>query len=206
MLDVRPDPAYKKQETRKEQPYLKISLISDESFRHHSGFDLTDEGLAVGDSAAPKKYSVFGTTKIEEFAQQIALEKGLQSESIRFWIMVNRQNKTIRPSHPLLLRDLTLGEALKNDGIKKGGSYWLWVEVNEMPAGKGLSWPVGPALKNSILVFLKYVDGLNLTVIGVGHIYVQTSDKLSVLSPHIIKIMNWPAKTQVILLEVMLKT
>ena len=192
LLDVLPDPT----------TYLDISLVSNESFKHHSGFDLTAENLAVGDSAAPEKYIVLGTTRVEEFARQIALEKGLKSEMIRFWVMVKRVNKTIRPSHPLLQFDMTLEGAFKNQ-CSRDRRYWLWLEVKAL--GKEVSWPLAPASKNLILVFLKYVDGLNLTVIGIGHIYVHTSDKLSVLIPHITKLMNWPENTQVVLLEVMLK-
>ena len=185
----------------KEDLHLNVGLISKESFQQHHGFDLASTDKTPGDPAAPGMYHILRKTTVEEFSRKIALEKGLSPERIRFWLMINRQNKTVRPYVPLLGHDLTFEEALSKNSIK-GDTFYLWLEVDEMAAEKPSTWPVGQALKDSILVFLKYVDGLNLTVTGIGQHYVQANDKAGDLVSHINKIMKWPAETGILFLEV----
>ena len=190
----------RKEEMEEPYLYLDVAVISDESLRHHSGFDLTSADLAPSNPAAPKIYRVFRASKLGRFAQRIAMERKLKSEQIRFWEMVNRQNKTIRPDRPLLNYDSTFEEILGKNF--RGGKLYLWVEVTDMAEGE-ISWPDRQGWNGSVLLFLKHVDGLNQTVTGIGHVYVRKNDKIGSLSSHIIKTMNWPAGTQLLFFEVM---
>ena len=191
----------RKEEMEEPYLYLDVAVISDESFRHHSGFDLTSADLAPSNPAAPTIYRVFRTSKFGRFAQRIARERKLKSEQIRFWEMVNRQNKTIRPDRPLLNYDSTFEEILGKNF--RGGKLYMWVEVMDMAEEGKISWPGRQGWNCSVLLFLKHVDGLNQTVTGIGHVYVRKNDKIGSLSSHIIKTMNWPAGTQLLFFEVM---
>jgi ubiquitin carboxyl-terminal hydrolase 7 len=193
MAENRAELAHRKEEMEKPHDYLDVAVISDESFRHHNGFDLTSADLVPSDPAAPKIYRVFRTSKLGRFAQQIAKERELKSEQIRFWEMVNRRNKTIRPDRPLLNYDSTFEEILGKNF--RGGKFYMWVEVTGMTEEGKISWPERQGWNGSVLLFLKQVDGLNQTVTGIGHVYVQKNDKIGSLSSHIIKTMNWPAGT-----------
>jgi ubiquitin carboxyl-terminal hydrolase 7 len=55
--------------------YLDVDVISDESFRHYSGFDLTSADLDPNDPAAPKIYRILQMTKFRDIAQQISKDK-----------------------------------------------------------------------------------------------------------------------------------
>jgi ubiquitin carboxyl-terminal hydrolase 7 len=196
--------ARRKEEREKAHLYLDVGLISDESFRHHRGFDLTSADLAPSDPAAPKIYRILRTTKVSDFADQIAKERNMKPGQIRFWEMTTRMNKTIRPGNPLLHHNLNLTVEMIYKQYPKGGKFYLWVEVTEMAQDGKISWPEGQGRYGSILLFLKHFDGLNLTApgTGVGHVYVRKNDKIGSLSSHIIKTMNWPAGTQLLFFEV----
>jgi ubiquitin carboxyl-terminal hydrolase 7 len=200
MAEERAGLARRKEEREKLNIYLDVGVISDESFRHHNGFDLTSADLAPSDPAAPKMYRILRTTKLGDFVQQIGKEKELNSEQIRFWDMVNRQNKTIRPDKPLIDHDSTF-EKLLGTSIR-GGKFYLWLEVADMVKEGMVFWPQRLGSNGTILVFLKHSDELNKRVTGVGHIHIRKNDKIDSLSPHIIKTMNWPAGTQVLYSEV----
>jgi ubiquitin carboxyl-terminal hydrolase 7 len=201
MAENRAELARKKEERENPYLYLDVCLISDESFGHHTGFDLTGPDLAPSDPAAPKIYRTLRTSKLGALAQQIAKERKLMSEQIRFWELANRQNKTIRPDQPLLNYDLTFQDILGKNF--KRGKFYMWVEVTDVAEEVKISWPERQGWNGSILLFLKHVDGVTKTSVGVGHVYVGKNDKISSLSSHITKIMNWPAGTQLSFFEVM---
>jgi ubiquitin carboxyl-terminal hydrolase 7 len=148
----------RKEEMKKPYLYLDVAVISDECFRHHSGFDLRSADLAPSNPAAPKIYRVFRTSKLGRFARQIAMERKLKSEQIRFWGMVNRQNKTTRPDR-LLNYDSTFEEILGKNF--RGGKLYMWVEVTDIAEEGKIYWPERQGWNGSVLLFLKYVDGLN---------------------------------------------
>jgi ubiquitin carboxyl-terminal hydrolase 7 len=201
VAENRAELARKKEERENPYLYLDVCVISDDSFRHHTGFDLTSADLVPSDPAAPKIYRILRTSKFGGIAQQIAKERKLKSEQIRFWEMVNRQNKTIRPDQPLLNYDLTFQEILGKNF--KRGKFYVWVEVTDIAEEGKISWPESQDWNGSILLFLKHVDGVTKTATGVGHVYVRKNDKISSLSLHITKTMNWPAGTQLSFFEVM---
>ncbi|KAJ6146967.1 hypothetical protein N7497_008949 [Penicillium chrysogenum] len=167
------------------------------SFRSHHGFDLTSNDLPADDPALPTQYKVLRAKKVSEFAQEIAEERGLKPEAIRFWAMVNRQNKTTRPDQVIRDQEMTLEEAYNKCGTK-GQLFRLWVEVAPTGAdGQPTPWPDN----DSILVFLKNFDIAAQTLTGVCSVYVQKTQKVSELAPIILSKMDWPAGTEFMLFE-----
>lgn len=182
--------------------FLDISLVSDESFRNHHGFDLTSFLLTPNDPAAPKTYSVPRVTRVCDFIRQIAEEKGLEPEQIRFWTMVNRQNRTIRPDQTLVGSETPVEEAWKKQCGWGRPRISFWVEVGDMAEGK-VSWAQAQGSPDStFLIFLKHFDVLKQTLTGIGHVYVGRNSKVGDLVSRILEMENWPALTQLLLYEV----
>lgn len=187
----------RKKEREEAHLYTSIGVLTDDSFKSHHGFDLTSVDLPAGDPALPKWYRTLRTKKVSEFAQELADEHGLQADSIRFWVMVNRQNKTTRPDQVIRDPEMTVDEAINKFG-SKGNSFRLWVEVASPGSDEQPSpWPDSDA----VLVFLKHFDVEAQTLTGVGSVYVRKNQKVGELAPTILTRMDWPAGTEFMLFE-----
>lgn len=171
--------------------------MTGESFRSHHGFDLTSNELPAEDPALPTVYRVLRTKKVSEFAEQMAEEKGLNASKIRFWVMVNRQNKTARPDQVIKDQDMTVEDAYNRFGTK-GNAFRVWMEVGEPSPDETASWPDG---NNSVLIFLKHFDAVTQELTGVDSAYVRKNQKVSELAPIILDKMKWPAGTEFMLFE-----
>lgn len=162
---------------------------------------MTSPDLEPSDPAAPKIYRVLRSLKLSEFAEQIAEEKGLKPEQVRFWAMVNRQNKTSRPDQPIKDVDRTIEEAW-NRHAAKGSPFRLWVDVGDVSSDGTVAWPDSQGANGSVLVFLKYFDVLAQKLTGVGSVYVRKNAKVSDLAGPILELMDWAPGTQFSLFEV----
>lgn len=174
-----------------------MGVLTEESFKSHHGFDLTSNDLPPEDPALPTVYRILRTNKVSEFAEQIAEEKGLNANQIRFWVMVNRQNKTTRPDQVIKDQDMTVEDAYNRFGTK-GNAFRVWMEVGEPSADGPVSCPDS---SNSVLIFLKHFDVVSQELTGVGSAYVRKNQKVSELAPSILERMNWPAGTEFMLFE-----
>ena len=177
--------------------FIMIGVLTEQSFQSHHGFDLTSTDLDAKDPASPSMHKVLRSKKVSEFAKEMADERGLDVNGMRFWVMVNRQNKTTRPDQVINDPEITLADAYSKFGTK-GSTFRLWMEVAETGAdGKPLPWPD----HESVLIFLKNFDVTTQTLSGVGPVYARKSQKVAELAPTILSKMNWPAGTEFMLFE-----
>lgn len=172
---------------------MNIGVLTEKSFQSHHGFDLFSPDLPAEDPAQPTQYRVLRAKKVGEFAKEMAEEQGLNVDVIRFWVIVNRQNKTARPDQVITDSDMTVEEAYSKYGTK-GNTFRLWMEVS--PDGQSF-----PDSNDSALIFLKNFDAVTQTLSGVGPVYVSKSQKVGDLGPIILKKMNWAVGTEFMLFE-----
>lgn len=88
--------------------YENIKVVTPNQFRAHRGFD-----LAFWDGAEQLKeqkvYRVLQCTHVRGIVKKVASDLGnLDPSLIRLWVMVDRQNKTIRPKHPLTALEMSM--------------------------------------------------------------------------------------------------
>lgn len=197
MVEERAEFLRRKKEREEAHLYLNVDVLSEETFKSHHGFNLTGVDLPSGDPALPKQYRVPKAKKVSEFAEQIAEEKGLKASQIRFWAMVNRQNKTTRPDQAIKDPEMTLEEAQARFG-SKGNTFRVWMEVGRPSADGTVAWPDSA---NSVLIFLKHFDAVAQDLTGVTAVYVRKNQKVSELAPTILEKMGWPAGTEFMLFE-----
>ena len=87
----------KKREREEQHLYLTAKVITDDTFAKHEGFD-----LATFDDKnwTPSDLPTFRVLKQETYAtfkERVAKHFGYPVDRIRLWVLVNRQNKTVRP-------------------------------------------------------------------------------------------------------------
>ena len=91
----------KRREKDEQHLYLTAKIITDDIFSRHQGFDLAsfdDKNLP------PTELPTFRVLKNEQFftfKQRIATYFKIPEREFRLWVLVNRQNKTIRPDQPV---------------------------------------------------------------------------------------------------------
>ncbi len=73
-----------------------------ENFRNHQGFDLVNFGNHQYPLSEVPSYKILKSDTCGAFKANISQRFNVLPEQIRFWVFVNRQNKTIRP-HELIL-------------------------------------------------------------------------------------------------------
>jgi ubiquitin carboxyl-terminal hydrolase 7 len=123
---------------------------------------------------------------------------------MRIWCMVNRQNKTVRPDAPIADLDITIEEAHHKLSGSKTQDLRVWAELldetspgAELRASTNSPGPNGAIPKTDIIVlFLKWFDIENQTIVGAGHIYIGRDKKVEELVPEILRKMGWPEKTE----------
>lgn len=197
LVEERAEFARRKKEREEAHLYLNVDVVSEETFKSHHGFDLTSVDLPAEDPALPETYRVLKAKKVSELADQIAEDKGVKGNQIRFWAMVNRQNRTTRPDQVIKDSEMILEEAQARFGTK-GNTFKVWMEIAEPSDDGTVTWPDS---NTSLLVFLKNFDVVAQTLSGVCAVYVRKNQKVSELAPTILEKMAWPAGTEFMLFE-----
>lgn len=198
--------AAKRQALKKEREeahlYINVRVITDDTFRHHGGTDLTYfDRSPLDDPAAAKSYRYLRKSTLRELADTVASDAKIDVRRIRFWGMVNRQNKTVRPDVPLPDMDLSVEDAYRSMSGNKGSDVRLWAELaDELDSAGDPIWPATPGVQGSpkndlIVLFLKEFDVEHQTLSGVGYFYISREKKVEDLVPAILKKMQWPEKT-----------
>ncbi|KAI9771069.1 MAG: hypothetical protein M1839_002966 [Geoglossum umbratile] len=188
--------AYREQK-RKERDeahlYLPVKVITEENFKTYQGFDLTAWDVDLADPAAPRSYRTLRTMTIGELTGKIAEDIGKEADHLRLWVMVNRQNKTVRPDQPLVDSLMTIEDAHAKFGTK-GHEFRIWIEeASKFEGGKPV-WPEIQHQLNSnsqILIFAKYFDAEAQTLKGAGYFYMRKHDKVTELASPILQLMGW---------------
>jgi ubiquitin carboxyl-terminal hydrolase 7 len=183
--------------------FMQVRVITDGTFRQYGGTDLCNfEASSEGDDAAPKTYRVRRALTVEEFIGVVASDLGQDPRRVRLWLMVNRQNKTIRPDQPIMDLRPTIEEIYNRSAAHRDTSLRVWAEVTDEVNSEGeavwpsyQSQPNGVIVKNDlILLLLKYFDLATQTLHGVGHVYIGKDRKVEELIPMIYEKMGWAEK------------
>ena len=103
----------RRKEREEQHLYLTAKVITDDSFRRHQGFDLASfDDRNTGIPASPVlSYRVAKNQPYVEFKDALCKELKIPVDEAKLWVLVNRQNKTVRPDAIILEDDKTLSES-----------------------------------------------------------------------------------------------
>ncbi|PFH50648.1 hypothetical protein AMATHDRAFT_75447 [Amanita thiersii Skay4041] len=185
----------KKREREEQHLFLTAKVITDETFAKHEGFD-----LATFDEKnwPPSELPTFRVLKQETYSvykSRVAQHFNLPENQFRLWVLVNRQNKTVRPDTPIPENEPTLTvEVIRNNMAARQNDLRLYLDIIPDP-----SKPEPPP--QSIMIFLKHFDTSKQTLFGVGKTYVMRTSKVGDLIPIINEKMRWTPGTPLKLYE-----
>lgn len=185
----------KKREREEQHLFLTAKVITDETFAHHEGFDLAtfdDKGWPASELPT---FRVLKNEPYQTFKGRVAQHFNYPESHFRLWVLVNRQNKTVRPDTHIPENDPSLTvDVVRNSMAARQNDLRLYLDVIPDP-----SKPDPPP--QSIMVFLKHFDTSKQTLLGVGKTYVPRNSKVGDLAPIINERMRWTPGTPIKLYE-----
>lgn len=192
----------RRKELREAHLYMVAKVVTNETFKKFGGTDMCRfDASSTEDDSAPKSYRIRKATIMEDFVKQVAEDIGQDPRKVRLWLMVNRQNKTIRPDQPVMDLRLTVEETYARSAAHRDSSLRLWAEVATEVDDDGVAiWPSyqAPAAngtkEDTILLLLKHYDVEKQELHGVGHVYMAKEKKVEDIVPLIQAAMGWEDK------------
>lgn len=184
--------------------YMSVLVATEENFKAYQGVDLVPwQNEDAEDPATPKTHRMLKSMTVADFTTYIAKHLEKESDLLRPWIMVNRQNGTVRPDHPLNWQDMTLQEAADKFSTRTSPFRVFMEETVRDEQGRPI-WPVEDVpsspvngqvaqQQKPIILFLKHFDVDRQHLQGVGHIYMSPLDRACDVAPRIMDIMGWEA-------------
>lgn len=92
----------KKRDREEQHLYLNVKVITETQYKAHQGFDLASwDDKEAPPEAIPLHFRYKKAEKMGDLVAKVAGDLGIEPQQLRLWVMVNRQNKTLRPDQPL---------------------------------------------------------------------------------------------------------
>ena len=85
-------------------------VITDETFSQHEGFDLASFDERNWPASDLPTFRVLKNETYSTFKKRVAQHFNYPENQIRLWVLVNRQNKTVRPDTHIPENEPTLSE------------------------------------------------------------------------------------------------
>ncbi|KAJ1969868.1 ubiquitin-specific protease ubp15 [Dispira parvispora] len=187
---------------------IETRLVTDETVRTHKGFDLANFVDPAPGESSPISLRVKREMSTAEYKNLVAEKLQLKPDSFQLWIMISRQNKTIRPD--FLLRQSTgvTLQHVKDTKVPKGTLLRFYVERLDVTKGTTVSQEGGVVGKLSgitneshFLMHLKYFDVMTGTMTCLGPLYVPRHGLIGDVVPTLVKRAKLPKGTLLKLYE-----
>ncbi|CAD6985631.1 unnamed protein product [Tilletia controversa] len=120
----------RRREKEEQHLFLTAKVITEDTFRKHQGFDLaTFEDRTLPPTELPS-FRVHKADTFLSFKHMLSQQFNLPEDQMRLWVLVNRQNKTVRPDTVIPENDpnLTL-EVVRDRMASRQNDLRLFLEV-----------------------------------------------------------------------------
>lgn len=185
----------KRREREEQHLFLTAKVITDDTFARHEGFDLATFDEKNWPQSDLPTFRVLKQETYSVFKSRVAAHFELPDNKVRLWVLVNRQNKTVRPDTPIPENEPALTvEVIRNNMAARQNDLRLYLDIIPDP-----SKPDPPP--GHIMIFLKHFDTSKQTLFGVGKVLVSRNSKVQDLHPMINERMRWTPGTPLRLYE-----
>lgn len=168
---------------------LTVQVVNHETFRQCEGFDMANfestlSGLLTFHVPKAESYGRFRRTIVNHL--------DLETQDVRIWTLITRENKTVRVNEPIdedIMGSWSI-ERIRAMRMSSSPSLRLYLEVT---ADRSRNGGTGTYRRDagSTLIFLKYFDISKQKLLAIGELYVQGSEKVRSLFERINKLMEW---------------
>ncbi|CAG8517017.1 2181_t:CDS:10 [Diversispora eburnea] len=191
----------KKKEAEERHLYLQVKVVTAETFRNYQGFDLANFDDRQYPLSPVPQYKVLKNDTYGSFKESVARDIQVPAEQIRFWVLVNRQNKTVRPDAPISDNHInSTMEEIHTKMASRQNELKLYLEVADKSNNPKKLFP--PHEGNAqIMIFLKYFDPDTQSLEGLNHLYIQKFGKVGDIIPILCEKKELPQNTPLKLYE-----
>ncbi|KAI8331821.1 hypothetical protein EDC96DRAFT_548710 [Choanephora cucurbitarum] len=190
----------RRKEKEEQHLYLKALIADDDTFRANTSFDFAnfDEKDNCVYVHKVKKTQTFG-----DFKKEVADKIQLPPSEFRFWIMVNRQNRTVRIDMPISEEDDKLPvDEIRTKYATTQPNLRLYLERASLHDKNGIpTFPPHPTASDVILIFIKLFRPEHQDIHGAGHIYARKDAKVSSIVDDLKRMVGFPESQPVLLFE-----
>ena len=175
----------KRKEREEMHLYLHVKSVSEKDFVAHDGFDMTDPN-STEDTEKLSKTMLYG-----DYKKMVAQKHNVAIEQVRHWIMVHRQNKTIRPD-TVITSDQdrrTLAE-IRDDLATRKAELLLYLEILDPTKIEDARMVDGSPDNTKFMLFVKYFDVDSQSLRGLCTAYMHKHDKVEMLADTLSKKLN----------------
>ncbi|CAG8496942.1 5449_t:CDS:10, partial [Scutellospora calospora] len=174
-----------------EEIYLQPWVVTEKVVKDHTGFDLVNFDNQQYPLSEIPKFKILKGDTYSSFKKMIATKFKVPIDKIRFWVIVKRQNKTIRLDN--LIKDDFLNSSMEEIKIKISGNndLRLYMEILETPINiKKGSLPTG-----TFIIFIKYFNPDTQSLESLGQLYIQKHCRVDSIFPILCKKKQFPSNT-----------
>ncbi|CAG8794004.1 15947_t:CDS:10 [Gigaspora margarita] len=186
---------FKNEEIKAEESHLYLSAKHFRFSTLNSPSDTNFDDRRYPLTAIPQ-LKVLKSETYRNFKRMAAKRFGYSSEQIRFWVFINRQNKTVRPK--ILLTDNFLDmtiEKIYTTKAAKQNELKFFLEAVDKPANCISRFPQAEGDFRHIIIFIKYFNSDMQSLEGLGYLYVKEIDKVSDIIPFLCEKKGFPQLT-----------
>ena len=189
----------KKREKEEQHLYLTAKIITDQTFQQHQGFDLASfDDKNVPQSDLPI-FRVLKNETYKTFKARVAAHFKYPEACFRLWVLVNRQNKTVRPDIPIEDMDSAQTmEAVRNTMANRTPELRLYLDYEPKPE---FLQTLHSNHTSHSMIFLKHFNVEDQTLLGSAKIYVPRNSKVGDLQSTINQMLGWAPTTPIKLYE-----
>lgn len=178
--------ARKKKEREEAHLYLQLRTITAKDFQLHGGFDMADLQSPNSEASKLPKSMSYG-----DYKAAVAKEYNVSVQQIRHWVMVYRQNKTVRPDVPIPpsfdSRDLA---QVRDEFAPRRTELLLFLEIMNEDEIQELQAFDGSLDSANFLLFIKYFDVDAQKLSGLCTLYMNKHEKIEVLAERLSKMIQ----------------
>ncbi|CAG8515984.1 1050_t:CDS:10, partial [Dentiscutata heterogama] len=173
--------AYKQinENLKENNPYLQTWIVTENIVRNHKGFGLVNFDNQKYPLSEIPQFKILKEDTYGTFKKMIATKYKIPTDRIRFWTIINRQNKTVRLHEPINddYLDKSMDEIKKK--MKRCNELRLYMEI----LGNTINFKKGCLQTGAIIIFIKYFNPDSESLENLGQLYVQKKE----ITPHMIK-------------------
>ncbi|KAI8981029.1 hypothetical protein BDB01DRAFT_795070 [Pilobolus umbonatus] len=172
--------------------YMKVYVVTDDTFRMNKGHDF----IAVDESEVNEEtpfHVVFyrRNSKFKQFQEEMAYRLGLPEDKIRFWIISNRKNETVR------VDCLIQGKEMEEDIEKVQAKHILYYPHLRLYMEKTTADNNLPTdISNQVFIFIKTFDVFTQEIQSIGSIYLDINKTFEEMNDDFNAQAGYPDDTQ----------
>ncbi|CAO3638238.1 unnamed protein product [Mucor fragilis] len=160
--------------------YMKAFIADDDTFRANTEFDFAN--FDEKDATENRLYvsRILKNQTFGEFKQDIAVGLGLPPSQFRLWLMVNRQNRTVRIDIPIPAEDndSTVDEIRLRYATNQPNLRLYLERASAVDEHGQAVFPPQPQQSPVILIFIKLFSPEHQEIRGLNRLYVQKDAKV----------------------------